>query len=85
MKIVTYVSAEHGAVARILMDGGFLPVIVSAATEEAVRTKAQAFWDTERARLQGGGKPRGALAPEQIDLEEAIAATPANPLEDILG
>lgn len=52
MKIVVWLSEDappsQRAIARFLDGKRFLPTFVSAPTEEAVRAKAQAFWDAER-------------------------------------
>lgn len=63
MKIVTW-SSENAPpsqkwMARFLDGKRFLPTFISAATEDAVVDKAQAFWDSETARLANrtGRKP----------------------------
>lgn len=60
MEVVTFVSANHGAVARILMPMpaakgkmaiGWNPVLIHAKTEDEAREKAVAFYHSEIARL----------------------------------
>lgn len=59
MRIVTFMSANDGAIARIEMPMpskggmrlGWNPVVVHAATEDDARAKAQAFYDAELQRL----------------------------------
>lgn len=59
MRIVTFVSAADGAIARIEMPMpskggmklGWSPVVIHAPTEEQAREKAQAFYDGELQRL----------------------------------
>lgn len=66
MRIVTFMSASDGAIARIEMPMpskaekggsavklGWSPVVVHAATEAEARDKAQAFYDGELERLSG--------------------------------
>ena len=61
MRIVTFMSANDGAIARIEMPMptkggtklGWSPVVVHAATEDEARDKAQAFYDAELERLRG--------------------------------
>ncbi|WP_292079814.1 MULTISPECIES: hypothetical protein [Brevundimonas] len=59
MRIVTFMSANDGAIARIEMPMpskgglklGWSPVVIHAATEDEARAKAQAFYDGELQRL----------------------------------
>ena len=64
MRIVTFVSANDGALARIEMPMttkaekgggsvrlGWNPVVIHAPTEQEARDKAQAFYDSELERL----------------------------------
>ena len=59
MRIVTFVSANDGAIARIEMPMpskggmklGWSPVVIHAATEDDACAKAQAFYDAELQRL----------------------------------
>jgi len=59
MRIVTFMSANDGAIARIEMPMpskggmklGWNPVVVHAPTEDDARAKAQAFYDAELQRL----------------------------------
>jgi hypothetical protein len=59
MRIVTFMSANDGAIARIEMPMpskgglklGWSPVVIHAATEDDARAKAQAFYDSELQRL----------------------------------
>lgn len=57
MKIITYHSPDapehHRWLARFQSGKGFMPVFCTAATEDAVIAKAQAFWDAETAKAQG--------------------------------
>lgn len=61
MRIVTFMSASDGAIARIEMPMpakggtklGWNPVIVHAPTEDDARAKAQAFYDSELERMNG--------------------------------
>jgi len=59
MRIVTFMSANDGAIARIempmpskgAMKLGWNPIVIHAATEDDARAKAQAFYDGELQRL----------------------------------
>lgn len=59
MRIVTFMSANDGAIARIEMPMpskggmklGWNPVVIHASTEDQAREKAQAFYDGELQRL----------------------------------
>lgn len=61
MRIVTFMSASDGAIARIEMPMpskggaklGWNPVVIHAPTEDEAREKAQAFYDSEMERLNG--------------------------------
>ncbi|MFY0400834.1 hypothetical protein [Brevundimonas naejangsanensis] len=59
MEVITWTSADHGAIARIRMpmpskDGskiGWSPVVIHGATEAEAREKAHAFYQSELERL----------------------------------
>ena len=59
MKVVTFVSAEHGAIARIQMPMpskggaklGWNPVVIHAETEDEARQRAEDFYRTEQERF----------------------------------
>ncbi len=59
MEVVTFKSADHGAIARIRMPMpskggskiGWNPVLIHAPTEEEARQKAEAFYASELERL----------------------------------
>lgn len=59
MEVITWTSAEHGAVARIRMPLpskggskiGWSPVVFHADTEDAARAKANAFYQAELERF----------------------------------
>lgn len=69
MKIITFAATSSVApgeefVARIRHSDGYHPVIFSAATEGAVRTKAQTWWDTELTKVD---KRKGSRAPKKME------------------
>lgn len=88
MKILTWggdnVPPTHAWCARFQVGRQILPVIIYAATEEAVIAKAQAFWDseTEKARNRMAGKHRRPQTTEEricergkpTEIEEEVAA-----------
>jgi hypothetical protein len=59
MEVVTFISASHGAIARIRMPMpskggtkvGWNPVLIHAPTEDEARTKAEKFYTDELERL----------------------------------
>lgn len=61
MRVVTFMSASDGAIARIEMPMptkggtklGWSPVVVHAPTEDEARAKAEAFYASEQERLSG--------------------------------
>ena len=80
MKIVTWQSADapekHRWLARFRAGKGFTTAFATAPTREAVIAKAQAFWDSEIARLAPAAKKPAAAkgicsadAPASIDTE----------------
>lgn len=68
MEVITWTSAEHGAIARIRMPMpskgrskiGWSPVVIHGATEAEARDKAHAFYQSELERLsaRADGKAR---------------------------
>lgn len=68
MEVITWTSADHGAIARIRMPMpskggskiGWSPVVIHAATEGEARDKAHAFYQSELERLsaRADGKAR---------------------------
>ncbi len=68
MEVITWTSADHGAIARIRMPMpskggskiGWSPVFIHAETEDAARDKAHAFYQSELERLsaRADGKAR---------------------------
>ncbi len=68
MEVITWTSADHGAIARIRMPMpskggskiGWSPVVIHAETEEQAREKAHAFYASELERLsaRADGKVR---------------------------
>lgn len=67
-EVITWTSADHGAIARIRMPMpskggskiGWSPVVIHAATEDEAREKAHAFYQSELERLsaRADGKAR---------------------------
>lgn len=78
MEVVTFISASHGAVARIRMPMpskggakiGWNPVLIHAPTEEEARQRAEDFYRTEQQRF-------AALAEGKSRRIEKAAATRA--------
>ncbi|WP_312144147.1 hypothetical protein [Brevundimonas sp.] len=78
MEVVTFISASHGAVARIRMPMpskggakiGWNPVLIHALTEEKARAKAEQFYADElerlstKARNQAEGRAKAAATRE---------------------
>lgn len=68
MEVITWTSADHGAIARIRMPMpskggskiGWSPVVIHAETEDQAREKAHAFYQSELERLsaRADGKTR---------------------------
>lgn len=80
MNILTYTSDDapekHRWLARFQVGKGFTTAFATAPTREAVIAKAQAFWDSEIARLAPAAKKpaaakgiRSADTPASIDTE----------------
>lgn len=85
MEVVTFMSAEHGAIARIRMPMpskggakiGWNPVLIHAPTEEEARQRAEDFYRTEQERLAAVAEGKARRIEKAAATRQAKATQPA--------
>ena len=85
MEVVTFMSASHGAVARIRMPMpskggakiGWNPVLIHAPTEEEARQRAEDFYSTEQERLAAVAQGKARRIEKAAATRQAKATQPA--------
>lgn len=87
MKICVYSSTDappaQRCIARLQVEGGFLPIHFSGSTEDGARQKAQTYWDVEAEKQAAQKLGTARVLQDRLGKLDPVAEAPDD--DDLLG